>query len=48
MLTLKNGKAGDANIENLHRSFCGYLARGEFSNSEYEDIKELINLIKRT
>lgn len=48
MLTLKNGKAGNINIENLHRSFCGYLAHGEFSNSEYEDIKELINSVKRT
>lgn len=48
MLTLQNGKADDANIENLYRSFCGYLAHGEFSNSEYEDIKELVSLIKKT
>ena len=48
MITLQNGKADDANIESVYRSFCGYLAHGEFSNSEYEDIKELISLIKKT
>ena len=48
IITLQNGNPGDANIDSLYRGFCGYLAHGEFSNSEYEDIKELIELLKRT
>lgn len=34
-------------LGNLYRSFCGYLAHGEFTDSEYQEIKQLIDCFDR-
>ncbi|MDE1485657.1 hypothetical protein KKI90_04450 [Xenorhabdus bovienii] len=33
---------------NLYRSFCGYLAHGEFTQLEYDSILEIIEILDKS
>lgn len=43
---LQRKTLNNAELENLHRNFCGYLANGYFHNNEYQNILKLIELLK--
>lgn len=44
---LQDKNSSQDELDNLYRSFCGYLAHGEFTDSEYQEIKQLIDCFDR-
>ncbi|MCG8710935.1 hypothetical protein JHU04_004252 [Brenneria sp. 4F2] len=44
---LQNTNSSKDDLDNLYRNFCGYMAHGEFSDSEYQDIKRLIDCFNK-
>lgn len=47
LIVLQNENSSEDDLRNLYRNFCGYLAHGEFTNSEYQEIKRLIDCLEK-
>ncbi|MDJ0037254.1 hypothetical protein QM637_15650 [Pantoea allii] len=43
---LKNASCTDTEVKSLYRSFCGYLAHGEFNDEEYLKVLQLIGFLE--
>ena len=45
-IDILKGTISNSIIKNLYNNYSGYLARGEFTKSEYDNLLEIINCLK--